>query len=402
MQGLSEELQMIRQVLRAYCDAHIAPKIDALEDGELLPYDLMRDMAERFGLKAMFADRDAEAAPKAQDAKDKPSKAGGAGLFGPGADPMMSHVIMMELSRVSPGFALSFGASLGLTGGTIMSRGTREQRERWAKPIMRLDKIGAWGLTEPDAGSDAFGSMRATARRDGEDWILNGQKTYITNAPYADICVIYARLKGVQDEPVGAFVVEVPTPGLTLGKPMKKMGMCESPTGEIFLEDVRVGADHLLGGEPSSSSRSQAKSTLNNERSAMPAMAAGMVERCLEICTQYARDREQFGQPIGQFQAVQLRLARIYMIRETIWSWLLRLADAERSGQLTHTMASAAKLYCAQSCVEACLEAIQLLGGFGYMREGRVEKLMRDAKLLQIGGGTDDIQMLRIAHELLK
>lgn len=399
MQGLSEELQMVRQMLRAYTQAHIEPQLDALEEGRALPYPLMRDLAERFGLKQLFAP---STTPVNADAPAQEARRGGGGLFGPGADPMMSHIIMMELSRASAGFALSFGASLGLTGGTIMAKGTKAQRERWGKPIMRVEKIGAWGLTEPNAGSDAFGSMRTTARQDGDHWVLNGQKTYITNAPYADICVIYAKLISLEGQPVGAFVVEAGHPGLSLGPPMKKLGMCDSPTGELFLEDVRLAGDQLLGGEPTASSRSQAKSTLNNERSAMPAMAAGMVDRCLEIATQYAKDREQFGQPIGQFQAVQLRLAKLYMIRETIWSWLLRLSAAERDGTLSHQLASAAKLYCAQSCVEACSEAIQILGGFGYMREGRVEKMYRDAKLLQIGGGTDDIQMIRIAHELLK
>ena len=398
MRGLSQEVQMVQQLLRSYCDAHIWPRVDELEEGSLLPYELMRDMADRFGLRELFM-----ASKGARQDDDQGAPAGAsAGLLGPGVDPMMSHVIMMELSRASPGLALSLGASVGLTAGTIMARGTREQRERWAKPLMRLERIGAWGLTEPNAGSDAFGSMQTVARRDGDSWVISGQKTYITNAPYADLCVIYARQRSEPGEPVGAFVVEAPSPGLTLGRPMKKMGMNDSPTGEIFLDHVRVDAQHLLGGRGDGASRDQAKRTLNQERSAMPAMAAGMVERAWEIAIQYARDREQFGRPIGQLQAVQLRLGRIHMIRETIWSWLLRLAEAERQGQLTPTLASTAKLYCGQSCVEATLEAIQLLGGFGYMREGRVEKLMRDAKLLQIGGGTDDIQLMRIAHELLK
>lgn len=394
MSGFSEHHIMIQQMLRSYCNEHIEPKVDAMEDGTLLPYDVMRHMATTFGLKEMFA-QNKSSEPEASNQTKKKNH----GLLG-GGDPMLSHVIMMELSRVSPGLALSFGASLGLTGGTIMAKGTRAQKARWATPIFQLDKIGAWGLTEPGAGSDAFGAMVTSAKWDGEMWTLNGAKTFITNAPHADICVIYAKLNG--NDQTGAFVVEAGTPGMSLGPSMKKMGMRESPTGEIFLEDVRLSMDHLLGGMPDESSKAQAKNTLKNERSAMPAMAAGMVDRCLELCTQYAQTREQFGQPIGNFQAVQIRLARIYMIRETILSWLFRLAEAESKNELSVALASAAKLYCAQSCVDACLEAIQIMGGFGYMREGRVEKLMRDAKLLQIGGGTDDIQMLRIARTLLR
>lgn len=389
----SEQIQMIQRMLRAYCDEHIDPKVDAMEDGDLLPYELMRHMAKTFGLEEMMSTSSSSERP------EEGSSRGTGGLFGPGSDPMMGHVIMMELSRVSPGLALSFGASIGLTGGTIMSRGTREQRARWGTPLFTLRKIGAWGLTEPGAGSDAFGSMRTRARQDGDHWILSGQKTFITNAPHADICVVYAKL-GDDAGPTGAFVVEAGTPGLTLGPPMKKMGMRDSPTGEIFLDEVRVPKENLLGGEPDASSRDQAKSSLKAERSAMPAMAAGIVSKCLELCVQYVDEREQFGRPIGDFQAVQIRLAKIYMIWETIISWLYRLSRAEREGNLTQAMASSAKLYCGQASVDASLEAIQILGGFGYMREGRVEKLMRDAKLLQIGGGTDDIQSLRIARIL--
>lgn len=398
--GLTEEQELVQQMLRAYCDAHIWPKVDGLEDGTVSPYDLMRHMADTFGLREMFptpSDDHGEGG-----AGERASKGAGGGLLGPGADPMLGHIVMMELSRSSPGLALSFGASLGLTGGTIMAKGTRAQRRRWATPLFRLDTIGAWGLTEPGAGSDAFGSMQTRARPDGAGgWVLNGQKTFITNAPFADTLVIYAKLQ-VEGAPTGAFVLDATTPGVELGPPMQKMGMRDSPTGEIFLEDVRVAGDQLLGGDPEASSRQQAKETLVMERSAMPALAAGMVDRCLDICTRYVQERQQFGQPIGSFQAVQVRLARIYMIRETILSWIARLARAEADGTGTQALACAAKLYCGQASVDACLEAIQLLGGFGYMREGRVEKLMRDAKLLQIGGGTDDIQALRIARELLR
>lgn len=401
---LSEQQQMVRQALRSWCTDNLEPALDALEDGERLPYPLMRELAEAFGLREMISAGRKGSESSSDEATSKPS--GGGGLFGPGTDPMLGHLIMMELSRVSPGFALSLGASIGLTGGTIMSRGTREQKKEWGLPVLRLDKIGAWGLTEPGAGSDAFGSMRTRAERDGDDWILNGSKTFITNAPYADTLVVYARLDGLggggADDPVGAFVLDADTDGVDLGKPMKKMGMRESPTGEVFLEDARVPHDQLLGGVPEESSRGQAKNTLKGERSAMPAMAAGMVERCLEICKRYVWEREQFGKPIGEFQAVQVRLARLYTIHQTIMNWVHRLAEEESRGGPSVAVASAAKLYCGQACVDACLEAIQILGGMGYMREGRVEKLMRDAKLLQIGGGTDDIQMIRIARELAK
>jgi hypothetical protein len=394
---LTEQQKMVRQMLRSWCEDNLEPKIDALEEGDELPYPLMRDLADTFGIEDMIGSGGSD-----DSNRDEQSSSSGGGLFGAGTDPMLGHLIMMELSRVSPGFALSLGASIGLTGGTIMSKGDKAQKKRWGIPLLTLQKIGGWGLTEPNAGSDAFGSMRTTAKPDGDDWIINGSKTFITNAPYADIVVVYARLGELGSKHTGAFVIEAGTEGLTLGKPMKKMGMRESPTGEIFLEDVRVSSDHLLGGRPDESSRGQAKDTLKGERSAMPAMAAGITDKCLEICNKYAREREQFGRPIGDFQAVQVRIARIYTIHETIMNWVHRLAHEEANGGPSVATASAAKLYCGQASVDACLEAIQVLGGYGYMREGRVEKLMRDAKLFQIGGGTDDIQMIRIASELAK
>ena len=397
---LTEQQQMIRQVLRSWCEENLEPELDALEDAELLPYPLMRQLAEDFGLEQMITGGIAATGSDEQTAGAHSSDGGG--LFGPGTDPLLGHLVMMELSRISPGFALSLGASIGLAGGSIMSRGTRGQKKRWGLPILSLDKIGAWGLTEPSAGSDAFGSMRTTARRDDQSWVLNGSKTFITNAPYADILVVYAKLADLAGQPVGAFVVEAGADGVELGPPMKKMGMRDSPTGEIYMEDVVIDHDQLLGGIPEESSRGQAKDSLKGERSAMPAMAAGIVERCLEICNRYVWEREQFGRLIGDFQAVQVRLSKIYTIHQTILNWVYRLAREEAAGGPSVAVASAAKLYCGKACVDACLEAIQILGGYGYMREGRVEKLMRDAKLLQIGGGTDDIQMVRIARELAK
>src|SRR5262249_43615139 len=153
-----------------------------------------------------------------------------------------STLVAIEMSRVNPGFFMSFGAWLGLAGGAIMAKGTPEQKKRWALPILTMEKIGAWAMTEPGAGSDAFGAMGPVARRDGDDYVLRGQKTFITNAPFADICVVYAKIGDVPiaERPIHAFVVEKGTPGFTQGAPLRKMGMHSSPTGELFLEDVRL------------------------------------------------------------------------------------------------------------------------------------------------------------------
>src|SRR6185369_284631 len=197
----------------------------------------------------------------------------------------------VEMSRVSPSFTLSYGASLGLFAGNVLSKGTPEQVERFARPVLRAEKIGCWGLTEPGSGSDALGGMKTSARRDGDHWVLNGSKTFITNAPYADVFLVLARVEGAGPEAgsIQSFIVERGTPGLTTGPPMKKMGMRGSPTRELFLDDVRVPADQLLGGGVRE--RGHVKASLASERSGLAVMSYGIAERCFEIARDYALTR---------------------------------------------------------------------------------------------------------------
>src|SRR5258706_1329541 len=183
---------------------------------------------------------------------------------GSGNDAAMGAIVAIELSRVCPGFTLAFGASMGLAGGAIVAKGTYAQKQKYALAILTGEKIGAWGMTEPGAGSDAFGSMRTVARRDGDHFVLNGQKTFITNAPFADTFVIYAKIVDKSDEdprtrPIHAFIIEKGDAGVAVSKPMEKMGMHSSPTGEVFLSDVRVGRERLLGEKEKDPSREQAR-----------------------------------------------------------------------------------------------------------------------------------------------
>jgi hypothetical protein len=318
----------------------------------------------------------------------------------------MRTLPVIELSRHVPGLVSAMGVSVGLTAGAIMARGSMAQKERFVPDLLKLEKIGAWAITEPGSGSDAFGAMRTLARREGDSFIINGQKTFITNGPYADTLVVYARLDQGKDEerPVVAFILDGDTPGLTRAKPFRKMGMHSSPTGEVFLEDVRVGIDRLMGEDLGavSAGRKAAKATFGQERIGVAAMALGMVERCLELCTEYARTRVQFGKPIGEYQLIQLKLAKMAVARQNIENTLFRsFALSARGERPSLSEASAAKLYCAQATMEVCLEAVQLHGGYGYMAQYRVEQLARDAKVLQIYGGTDEIQISQIARDLL-
>jgi alkylation response protein AidB-like acyl-CoA dehydrogenase len=300
----------------------------------------------------------------------------------------------------------AMGVSVGLTAAAIMSKGTVAQKERWALPLLTMETIGAWAITEPGSGSDAFGGMKATARRDGDTYVLNGNKTFITNGPYADTIVFICKLDdGVTDpkkRKILSFVVERGTPGLVQSKPLRKMGLHSSPTGELFLEDVRVGRDHLIGETEDAPARSGAKDTFSIERSGVAAMALGIVEQCLTLCVDYARTRVAFGRPIGEFQLIQLKLAKMEVARMNIQNIVFRQIEMSQQGKpLRLAEASAVKLYTAQAAMEVCLEAVQLFGGNGYMAEYQVEQLCRDAKVLQIYAGTDEIQVSQIARSLL-
>jgi hypothetical protein len=272
--------------------------------------------------------------------------------------------------------------------------------ERWGLDLMTGDKVGAWAITEPDSGSDALGGMKSTARRDGDEYILNGSKTFITNGPYADTIVFYAKLDDgsdipIRDRQVLTFVLEKGCPGLVQSKPFRKMGLHSSPTGELFLDDVRVGKDHLLGeteDERSGSGRDSAKGNFVTERAGLAAMSLGLIEECLRLSVDYAKNRMLWG----------LKLAKMEVARLNVQNLVFRHIELSAAGKsLSLAEASAMKLYSAQAASEVAMEAVQLFGGNGYMSEFRVEQLARDAKVFQIYAGTDEIQVTHIAKDLL-
>jgi hypothetical protein len=249
---------------------------------------------------------------------------------------------------------------MGLCGQTILSKGTSDQIERYALPVMAFEKLGCWGLTEPEAGSDAF-ALTTTAIPDGDGYVLNGSKTFITNAPCAGIFVVYAKIDregGKADKRmIYPFVLEKDTAGLSVSPPMHKMGMRGSPTGEIFLNDVRVRADQLLG-KREKTGRSQAQETLTSEREEAPAMAWGIIERCLDESVSYAAERRQFGRRLIEFQLVQEKLARMYVHLENVRNLAFKQAWAMSEGRSNLRDACAAKFYASAAAVEVGLEAI--------------------------------------------
>jgi acyl-CoA dehydrogenase len=405
----NEEQVMIRDAVRKFIEKEIKPKLDELEHGDLPPYEIIRKMIRAFGMDVMalenfkkqieFEKKYQEAQAKGEELPEKKSRRN--------RDSSLMMVPIIELCRYCPGMVTAMGVSMSLTSAAINSRGTIAQKERWVPDLLTMEKIGAWAITEPDSGSDAFGSMRATARRDGDEYLLNGSKTFITNGPYADTIVFICKLNEGNDpkeRKILSFVLDKGMPGLEQSRPLRKMGMHSSPTGELFLTDVRAGKDRLIGGKEvtPSGGRDAARDTFSMERSGVAAMSLGIIEQCLELSIDYAQQRVQFGRPIGEFQLIQLKLAKMEVARLNVQNLVFRSIEMAGEGKgLTLAEASAMKLYSAQSATEVALEAVQLFGGNGYMAEFRIEQLARDAKALQIYAGTDEIQVTHIARNLL-
>jgi alkylation response protein AidB-like acyl-CoA dehydrogenase len=366
--------QAIRDQYRKYMMTELEAVTPAMESGRELPFPFMRKMVRDLGLGPEAGVEDAD------------------------EDPEMRSLVawartqlIVEIARVNPGFGMSWGVSIGLCAGNIRSSGTEEQKERYLPTLLSGEKVGCWCLTEPGAGSDAFRSMRTTAKRDGDHFVLNGSKTFITNGPYGDVFLVYA--KNAEDGSIQAFIVERGFDGVSVGEPFKKMGMKSSPTSEVFFDDARVPAENLLGGGVRD--RDHVRKSLAGERMGIAVMGYGIAERCFEIARDYAKERVQGGRPIANYQLVQNRLARMYVA----------LSNARRivydDGELSILDACAGKLYVAEVGTFVATEAIHILGGYGYLEEHTVERLARDAKLLELGGGTTEIQILTIARHIL-
>ena len=397
---------MFRDALRGFIDKEIRPHVDRLESGDLPPYDIIRKLFAAFGIDELARDGLNKALAR-EEAGEAPSAKSGGGMGSGG----MAALLNSEIAGVSLGLVASMGVSLGLTAGTIRSRGTLAQKKRWLPELVTFEKVGAWAITEPDSGSDAFGGMKSTVRRDGEDYILNGQKTFITNGPYADVLIVYAKLDegdpsvDRRDRKVLAFVLEKGMEGLTQSPPFKKMGMNSSPTGELFFDNVRITRDRLLG-ETEEGGRSDGKESAREsfaaERIGIAYLALGIIEECLRLCRDYARSRTLWGREIAQFQLIQLKLAEMEIARINVRNMVFSAIERAEAGKsVALAEASAMKLYSSRAATEVAMEAVQLFGGNGYMAEYRVEQLARDAKSLMIYAGSNEIQVTHIAKGLL-
>jgi alkylation response protein AidB-like acyl-CoA dehydrogenase len=400
----TDEQKMMREAIRSYVDNEIVPLRDELEHGDRPPYDVLRKLFATFGIDEMardgFKKRLERSLTPDRNAGDSRSESSG-------FDPALMLILLIELSRHCPGMVTALGVSVGLTASAIDNRGTPAQRERWVPDLLCLDRVVAWALTEPGSGSDAFGAMRASARRDGDEYVLNGSKTFITNGPYADTIVYICKLdegNPIDERTIVSFVLDRGMPGLEQSRPLRKMGMHSSPTGELFVSDVRVGRDRLIGEDenPAADARDGAKGTFATERAGVAAMSLGIIEQCLSLSVDYANNRVQFGHPIGEFQLIQDKLARMEIARLNVSNLVFRYIEAINDKRpLSLAEASAMKLYSARAATEVAMDAVQLFGGNGYMAEFGLEQLARDAKALQIYGGTDELQIIHIARDLL-
>ncbi|MFM9379382.1 acyl-CoA dehydrogenase family protein [Gordonia sp. VNK21] len=416
----SETDELVRESVRAFIDREIRPNLDALEHGDLPPYDIMRKLFAEFGVDVMAgeavdnmlakAQRKADRIAAGEPEPEKKPKSDDGGANPLAAQASMAAVVVSELSGVTLGSVAAIGVSLGLGAATIMSRGTPAQQQRWLKDLVTLKKIAAWAITEPDSGSDAFGGMKTYVRRDGDDYILNGQKTFITNGPFADTVVVYAKLDegdgaDKRDRKVLTFVLDKGMEGFTQGAPFAKMGMHSSPTGELFFDNVRLSRDRLLGETEDHSGgdgRDSARSSFTVERVGCAILALGIINECHRLSVDYAKNRTLWGQEIGRFQLIQLKLAQMEVARLNVQNMVFAALSAFGAGSLpTLAEASAMKLYSTTAATDVAMEAVQLFGGNGYMSEYRVEQLARDAKSLMIYAGSNEIQVTHVAKALL-
>lgn len=389
--GLSHDQQEILDTATAFARDVFAPLAPRMDNDEWWPPQTMPELA-RMGFLGVTV----------------PPEYGGAG-----SDLFTSGLIMQGLARHNHATALSYVAHENLCVNNIARNANDDIKRRYLPGLCDGSLIGSLGLTEPGAGSDALGSMATTARREGDNYILNGRKLYITNGPVADIVLMYAKtgdLRGAGaagHKNISAFIVETTAPGFKVAQKLDKMGFRGSPTAELVLDDCIVPAANLVGAE--NKGVGIVMSGLDLERAAVAMINIGMAERALELALDYAKTRRQFGKAIGEFQLVQGKLAEMYVGVETAKTFAYRAlsacndaseADAGR-GEL-HMLTAASILYAAETCTRVIADSVQIHGGTGYMREAEVNRLYRASKLLEIGAGTTEIRKMIIAGELLR
>lgn len=374
---LTEEHELMRQIAREFAANEVAPVTRQLDEAHEFPWELVKRCAELNFLGVSI-----------------PEEYGGAG-----ADCLSECVVIEEIARENGSLALIIDAHTSLGCMPLLFEGTEEQKRKYLVPAAKGEKLLSFGLTEPGAGSDA-GASKTTAVLDGEEWVINGSKCWITNIGAADVYIITAKTdpeKG--NRGISAFIIEKGTPGFEIGKPERKMGLHSSYTGELFFKDCRIPKENLLGklnkGFP------LFLKGLDEGRIAISAMAVGMAQGALDKSVVYAKERVQFGRPIAQFQAIAFYLAEMATKIEVARTMLYRVARMRDEGLNYSKEAAMLKLYSSEMCCWVCDKAVQIHGGNGYSAQFDVERFMRDSKLLTIGEGTSEICKLVISSQVL-
>lgn len=358
--------------IRSFAQQRIAPRAQQIDERDEFPRDLFDELAALGYLGAPFA-----------------PEYGGAGC-----DAVTVCLILEEISRASGAVGSSFNAHISLASSVIAEHGSPHQKDKYLTALTSGRSIGAFGLTEPSGGSNA-GDPRTRATRRGDAYVLNGSKAFNTNGWVADVFVVTART----DQGVSAFILQRGMPGFTIGKPDRKMGVHGSPTSTLYFDDVAVPAENLIGDE-GTGFRAFAR-TLDRGRVNVASLAVGLAQAALDAAVAYARERTQFGRPIGAFQAIQLPLAEMATEIEAARLLTLNAARMHDAGLPIKLEAGMAKYFAVEASLRACSHAIEILGGYGYMRDYAVERYYRDAKMYQIGEGTSHIQRIVIAREIL-
>ncbi|PEL42372.1 acyl-CoA dehydrogenase [Bacillus wiedmannii] len=375
---LSEEHEMIRKMVRDFAKNEVAPTAAERDEEERFDRALFDQMAE-LGLTGI----------------PWPEEYGGIG-----SDYLAYVIAIEELSRVCASTGVTLSAHTSLAGWPIFKFGTEEQKQKFLRPMAEGTKIGAYGLTEPSSGSDA-GGMRTTAKRDGDHYILNGSKIFITNGGIADIYVVFALTDPESKQRVtSAFIVESDTPGFSVGKKESKLGIRSSPTTEVMFEDCRIPVENLLGEE--GQGFKVAMQTLDGGRNGIAAQAVGIAQGALDASVEYARERHQFGKPIAAQQGIGFKLADMATDVEAARLLTYQAAWLESEGLPYGKESAMSKVFAGDTAMKVTTEAVQVFGGYGYTKDYPVERYMRDAKITQIYEGTQEIQRLVISRMLTK
>lgn len=374
----TENQLMIRDMVRDFCAKHIIPEFMHWDEGQIFPIDTFKKLGE-LGLMGVLV----------------PQEYGGAGF---GYNEYVTAIV--ELSRVCGSVGLSMAAHNSLCTGHILQFGNETQKKKWLPKLASAEWIGAWGLTETNTGSDA-GGMNTTAYRDGNDWVLNGSKNFITHAISSQVAVVIVRTGEKGDSHgMSAFVIEKGSPGFSSGKKENKLGMRASETACLFFDNCRIPDENMLGKE--GEGFIQAMKILDGGRISIAALSLGIAKGAYDASVKYAKERQQFGKPIGEFQGIGFKLADMAVKIEGAELLTNRASWLKNNHQKVTTESAIAKYYASEICVQISTDAVQIFGGYGYSKDFPVEKFYRDSKLCTIGEGTSEIQKLVIARNILK